>query len=125
MYHQGYIYIPHTCKRGESCRTLIFLHGEGNDPEYWRDIQPRRTGLLEYAATNNLIVVFPQNDDTVMLSPWASVQAPQPYGWSAIHTKDPNHPQIQTLRNIFNSLILGTDHAHLLGMSQSEVSSAA
>lgn len=63
----GYIYIPHACKAGNYCEAVMFLHGCMQSGEWWKDTEARRTGLLEYAATNNQIVIFPQNKDSVKL----------------------------------------------------------
>lgn len=65
MSEVGYIYIPHACKEGNYCQSVMFLHGCMQSGEIWKDTEARRTGLLEYAATNNMIVIFPQNNDSV------------------------------------------------------------
>lgn len=62
MGHYGYIYIPNACldvDNGPDCHSLIFLHGCLQGAGYFGDAEAKRTGLLEYAATNNIIVVFP------------------------------------------------------------------
>ena len=64
----GYTYIPNACKAGEPCQFVMFLHDCMESAILWNDTDTRRTGLLEYAATNNMIVVFPQNNDSVMLN---------------------------------------------------------
>jgi len=54
----GYLYYPSSCKTKE-CNLHISLHDCGNGQESW---VTENTRLLEYAATNDLIVLFPMAD---------------------------------------------------------------
>jgi len=62
--YDGYVYYPHTCTENNGaarCKIHIALHGCNEmigGLSGWNYI--RRTGLNEYAATNNLIIVYPQ-----------------------------------------------------------------
>lgn len=119
----GYIYIPHACKEGNYCQAVMFLHGCMQAAVWWKDTEARRTGLLEYAATNNLIVIFPQNNDMVYLDMGPDADpVPFPQCWSAMGTDDKYHPQIQILHNMHNTLILGAEeNSELVTMAQSEI----
>jgi poly(3-hydroxybutyrate) depolymerase len=77
----GYLYIPDVCL-SEYCKLLVNLHGCGESAALWFDTYSRTTGLLEYAATNNIIVLFPSNNDSVPEFPWPE------YCWSADFTDD-------------------------------------
>lgn len=55
----GYIYIPHACKEGAYCKSLFFFHGCLSGAAWWKETELRRSGIIEYAATNNIIAVFP------------------------------------------------------------------
>lgn len=63
MYDTGYIYIPHACKKGDFCKLVTLLHGCMESAAIYYETEARRLGILEYAATNNMIVLFPQNND--------------------------------------------------------------
>ena len=56
----------------------------------------RSTGYLEYAAANNIIMLFPQNGD--------QYSEPYPYCWEASITPSKNHPQIQAIGNMIKTI---------------------
>ena len=66
----GYVYIPNKCKNrphGAGCFVTTVLHGcmEGKsyineDGDVYGDQFVKATGYLEYAASNDLIMLFPQ-----------------------------------------------------------------
>lgn len=88
MDEYGYIYIPNVCLDGKTpCKSLIFLHGCLQGAGYWKETEVRRTGLLEYAATNNIIVVFPQNNDSVEVT-YGGEQQSWKYCWSDMTSDD-------------------------------------
>lgn len=56
----GYVYYPYTCIK-EKCKIVFFLHGclgQVNGYNGWDFLYSY--GLNDYAASNNLIMVFPQ-----------------------------------------------------------------
>merc|ERR1712147_560001 len=57
-----FLYVPHNCKKG-GCRTHIFLHGCIQSYRKGSMLVAKRSGFLEYAATNDIVVVFPQIND--------------------------------------------------------------
>ena len=62
----GYVYYPHTCYEN-SCRIHFYFHGcQGTANgmyDGWSDIT--ESGFLQYAASNDMIMVFPQVFNTV------------------------------------------------------------
>merc|ERR1719231_1770074 len=78
MHHTGYLYVPESCENGEYCSLLVHFHGCTLSSKVFRDVYARTTGLLEYAATNNIVLLFPQNDDAVTF-PGATEE--MPYCW--------------------------------------------
>jgi len=62
--YDGYVYYPHTCTENNGaakCKLHFALHGCNEQMSGlfgWNYI--KRTGLNEYAVTNNLIIVYPQ-----------------------------------------------------------------
>lgn len=59
MDYKGYLYVPESCENGDYCSLLVYLHGCFLSGAVYNDVHARSTGLLEYAATNNIVVLFP------------------------------------------------------------------
>lgn len=56
----GYIYLPNTCLQSkEFCSLHVHIHGCWLSSEVYRDVYLRQTGLLEFAATNHIVLLFP------------------------------------------------------------------
>ena len=57
----GFIYIPNNCIDGTTtnCKVHINFHGTGMGHAYIGDNYFKRAGWLEYAASNDLILLFP------------------------------------------------------------------
>ncbi|CAF0887424.1 unnamed protein product [Rotaria sordida] len=57
---EGYVYYPTNCTKGKKCPIHVALHGclQGK----WRigDVFAKKTGYLEVAELNNIIILFPQ-----------------------------------------------------------------
>lgn len=95
MLGYGYILVPRDCENGETCRLHVHFHSCMARSDEQKDIYIRRTGLLEYASTNRIVMLFPQSDFQ-SINCWAErIDSP---------TIDPNHPQIQTLVNMVTYL---------------------
>lgn len=56
----GYLYLPDACLKGEYCTLHVHLHGCWLGAGVYKDVYLRQTGFLEYAAANNIIMLFPQ-----------------------------------------------------------------
>lgn len=91
MLDWGYLYIPDPCLDGEYCSLMVWLHGCEMSAPYHGDVVSRQTGLMQFAATNNMVVLFPQNDDYFAELPG---YPPGHYCWRAWDTEDKDHPQI-------------------------------
>jgi hypothetical protein len=54
-----FLYTPNACKKVGTCRLQIVLHGciQGY-PKVGMDFA-KKSGFLEYAASNNIVVIFP------------------------------------------------------------------
>lgn len=55
----GFLYIPKTCRYKQDCGLNIYFHGATLTAKDFGSKVVRQTGLLEYAASSNLIVFFP------------------------------------------------------------------
>lgn len=66
MGDEGFVYIPTSCAKGESCRLHISFHGCKQNADAVGDAYPRLSGLNEYADTNHLVVLYPQTKKSAM-----------------------------------------------------------
>lgn len=63
MHQFGYAYIPTNCNTNnidKSCRIHVSFHGCKQSIEYVEDQYASDTGINEWAATNDIVVVYPQ-----------------------------------------------------------------
>jgi poly(3-hydroxybutyrate) depolymerase len=56
----GYVYLPRSCLQGDRCRVHVVFHGCQQAAERVGDAVYRRAGYNNWAATNNIIVLYPQ-----------------------------------------------------------------
>lgn len=55
----GYAYIPHSCET-EECQVHVSIHGCHQGREVLESEFAENTGYLEWAASNNIAILFPQ-----------------------------------------------------------------
>jgi poly(3-hydroxybutyrate) depolymerase len=58
--NNGWIYVPASCAQGNECRVHVSFHGCNQGFVTVGDQFFRRSGLNEWADTNNIIVLYPQ-----------------------------------------------------------------
>lgn len=56
----GYVYVPKSCLQGSRCSVHVVFHGCQQAAEKVGDAVYRRAGYNDWAATNNIIVLYPQ-----------------------------------------------------------------
>ncbi len=56
----GYLFVPHACARGELCRLHVALHGCDMGSDAIGDTFARQAGYNGWAATNRILVLYPQ-----------------------------------------------------------------
>ena len=56
---QGYLYVPDNCYK-DQCYIHVALHGCSQSRSFLGQEYVENTGYLEWAAQNNMIVLFPQ-----------------------------------------------------------------
>ena len=72
MADYGFLFVPDSCL-SKPCDFHIHFHGCLDSAVVWNATYMRQTGLLEYSTTNDMILLFPQNNDTR--------QVPMQYCW--------------------------------------------
>ncbi|MEQ8206252.1 MAG: hypothetical protein RIA65_08775, partial [Woeseia sp.] len=56
----GYFYAPETCRKQSGCSIHVFFHGCGQSAEQIGTVLAEQGGLLPWADSNELIILFPQ-----------------------------------------------------------------
>ena len=64
-----FLYLPKNCSKG-GCRAHIMLHGCLQTHRKAGMLFAKRSGFLEYAATNEIVVIFPNTDDDAHAHCW-------------------------------------------------------
>lgn len=62
----GFVFIPNTCNSGTACRLHVSFHGCNQSIDNVGDKYATMTGLNEWAANNNMIVLYPQIKKSAM-----------------------------------------------------------
>ena len=105
----GYLYVPKNCEPG-NCRLMLALHGCGQNAALIADAFLRTSGLIQWAATNRTIVLFPQVAERLGYSPSTNNTILNPYAcwdWWGYTTKDfvsKDAPQLKTLHKMVQRL---------------------
>ena len=56
----GWVYVPAACASGQACRLVIALHGCLQYQGIVQQQLVQKSGINEWADTNNIIVLYPQ-----------------------------------------------------------------
>jgi poly(3-hydroxybutyrate) depolymerase len=56
----AYVYVPSACQKGAKCSFHMDFHGCNQEPDAIGTEYVKNAGYLEWAETNNIIVLFPQ-----------------------------------------------------------------
>jgi hypothetical protein len=67
MNDQGFVYVPSACKNGESCLVHISFHGCNQSIDNIKNQYASNTGLNEWAASNRLVVLYPQIEKSSLM----------------------------------------------------------
>jgi len=65
----GYVYVPTSCQNKELCKLHVQFHGCQQTIGDIGKIYYTETGLNDWAETNNIIVLYPQVQDTFLSNP--------------------------------------------------------
>ena len=57
---RGWLYVPRSCARGARCRLHVVFHGCKQGGSFVGDRFVRSAGYLEWATSNDIVVLFPQ-----------------------------------------------------------------
>ncbi|MDB5094439.1 MAG: poly (3-hydroxybutyrate) depolymerase [Candidatus Eremiobacteraeota bacterium] len=60
----GYVFVPSACASGSTCKVLVALHGCAQGYQQVGNAFVTKSGINEWADTNNIIVLYPQAIET-------------------------------------------------------------
>lgn len=106
LHARGWIYVPSSCRAGETCRLHIAFHGCQMSPEFIEDTYVKNAGYNEWAESNHIVVLYPQTSKS-LINPqacwdWFGLTGPM-YATKA-------GPQMQALFNLIRTLAPATSH---------------
>ena len=108
MNERGHIYVPKTCKEGESCRLHLALHGCQQHQELIGDDFYAKSGYNEWAETNDIIVLYPQTTawhGSFLMTVWRNPNACWDWwGYTGPHYYRKDGKQISALATMINTL---------------------
>jgi poly(3-hydroxybutyrate) depolymerase len=63
----GYVYIPHSCQQGATCKLHINFHGCNQNATAVATTYVEQNGLNNWADSNDLVVLYPQTKSSMIL----------------------------------------------------------
>lgn len=96
----GYVYIPAVCEQGALCQLHVSFHGCRQDASQIGEVYATRTGLNAYADSNQLVVLYPQIEKSVMnpLGCWDW------WGYSGVNYLSKEGPQLKAVKQLVDAL---------------------
>jgi len=67
MNETGFAFVPNSCLEGESCKLHISFHGCNQSIDNVNDSYAKQAGFNEWAASNNMVVLYPQTEKSTMM----------------------------------------------------------
>lgn len=100
----GFLFVPESCQSGNlSCKLHVSLHGCEQDFNSVQDAFIKHTGLLEWATTNNIIVLFPQAQSN-LLNPKSCWDW---WGYTGSAYASNVGMQMQSIHSMLNRIVFG------------------
>jgi len=65
----GYAYVPTACQSGAKCKLHINFHGCAQTISDIGNVYYTKTGLNDWAESNNIVILYPQAQDTILSNP--------------------------------------------------------
>lgn len=96
----GYAYLPADCQQGRQCQLHLSFHGCRQDASQIGEAYVTKTGLNAYADSNQLVVLYPQVEKSVLnpLGCWDW------WGYSGANYITKNGPQLKAVKQLVDAL---------------------
>ena len=98
MAERGWLFVPAACQREAGCRLHVVLHGCGQNAERLGDEYVRHTGYNRWAATNRIVVLYPQTSSDAPHGCWDW------WGYTGPHYAQRSAPQMRALKAMVDRL---------------------
>jgi len=98
----GYAYVPTSCQRGRVCRLHVNFHGCQQTVNDIGSVYYTDTGLNDWAETNNIIVLYPQVQDTELTNPEGCWDW---WGYTESTYSEQSGPQMAAVKAMIDSLM--------------------
>lgn len=104
LYPYGWVYIPAGCSSagGQKCKLHVALHGCQMNPDYIQDIFVVNSGINGWAETNNIVVLYPQNEKSLLSNPYDCWDW---WGYSDSNFANRKGPQIVAIQKMVYRLL--------------------
>lgn len=103
LHEFGYLYVPTSCKNGAQCRLHISFHGCNQAIANVEDTYAKHTGLNRWAATNNIIVLYPQIEGSTIM-PMNPQSCWDWWGYTDENYANKKGKQIRAIKNMIDNL---------------------
>jgi hypothetical protein len=97
---KGVVYIPPACREQGHCRIHVVFHGCSQSQEDAGDAAIRTSGFAEWAATNKIVVLFPQAAPSA-LNPYSCWDW---WGYTSVDFLSKDAPQIKAVSDMLAAL---------------------
>ncbi len=95
LYKKGWIYIPTSCAKGESCALHVALHGCMMTPDSIQDKFVKNAGYNEWAEANHVVVLYPQSIAVTKVNPYGCWDW---FGFTGQNFMTQKAPQIKAIK---------------------------
>ena len=103
MAENGFIYFPTSCNEGNACKLHVSFHGCNQSISNVDDAYAKNTGINQWAASNNLIILYPQVTKSTMM-PMNPQACWDWWGYTDANYANKDGKQIQAIRTMIDSL---------------------
>ncbi|MBT8085857.1 MAG: hypothetical protein HKN35_05575 [Woeseia sp.] len=97
MGEEGLLFVPPKCENGLRCRVHVMLHGCNQAESQIGPVLAEQSGLLRWAAANDLIVLFPQAEAS-NIAPMNPLACWDWWGYSGANYLHKEGAQVQAIR---------------------------
>jgi predicted esterase len=101
LYREGWLYVPATCNKGETCKLHVALHGCQMNPTFVKDKFVTLAGYNEWAESNRIIVLYPQVLENRPANPYACWDW---YGYTGDNYAEQSGPQMIAIKRMVDRL---------------------
>lgn len=101
MAPEGRVFVPDSCAKESGCRIHVVFHGCQQSIEEIGEALVKTAGFAEWAATNRIILLFPQIKKSITDNPYGCWDW---WGYSTTHFTSKSAPQIKAVWRMIERL---------------------